>query len=272
MRLDSARHAFVTGGASGIGLGIAEALMAQGICVTIADVSVDALEAALATRRANLRGAYLDVRDRLGWAAAKTEAEKVFGPVDILVNNAGVAPDGRDLADMEPGSFDLIVAINLTGVFNGILTFAADLRSRGRGHIVNTASMAGISSALPAVGAYAATKFAVVGLSETLRRELAPYGVGVSVLCPGFVATGLMENSAKLGVKVQGRSQMISRSSVMPRDVGAVVLKGIGDNAPYILTHADDWWPRVEARLIEIGQAFRENSADPLFDRQVRPS
>jgi NAD(P)-dependent dehydrogenase (short-subunit alcohol dehydrogenase family) len=140
MNVENARHAFITGGASGIGLAIAEALAARGVRVTIADVNREALDAVLAANAGTMRGTCLDVRDRAGWATAKAEAEAAFGPVDILINNAGIASIGFEIADMDPEAFDRVVAVDLTGVFNGVSAFAADMRARRQGHIVNTAS------------------------------------------------------------------------------------------------------------------------------------
>lgn len=154
------------------------------------------IDEALRAAGEGIRGVRLDVADREGWARA--EAETAFGPVDILFNNAGIASFGYELADMAPEAFDRVVAVNLTGVFNGVSAFAAGVRERRRGHIINTSSMAGISAPSgTAGGSYAAAKFGVVRLSETLRAELAPYGVGVSVLCPGVIATGIAGNSVR---------------------------------------------------------------------------
>lgn len=254
MDLSLARHAFITGGASGIGLAIADALAGRGVQITIADIDTPALDAVLAQRRERFFGVTLDTRDRHQWREAKAAAEAKFGPVDILVNNAGIAPDGREFADMEPASFDRIVAVNLTGVFNGISTFAADMRTRGTGHIVNTASMAGLRSLGAGVGGYTAAKFGVVGISEALRSELAPHGVGVSALCPGLVATNLKDTTLKLGSTLRNASGSMA-SGMDPAVVGELVIKGIAANKPYIITHPDQW-PAVEQRMQSIHAAF----------------
>jgi NAD(P)-dependent dehydrogenase (short-subunit alcohol dehydrogenase family) len=231
------RHAFVTGGASGIGLAIVDALLAQGLSVTIADVDEEAL-AAIAERSPRLTGIPLDVRDRAGWCAAKQTAESRFGPVNILVNNAGIGTDGRHCADVDPRSFDRMVAIDLTGVFNGISTFAADLRARGFGQIVNTASMMALAPAYPGTAAYTAAKCGVVALSEVLRSEMAPHGVGVSVLCPAFVETNLRANTIKAGSEVSATTTT-GRTGLPLPIVGAYVIRGICENHPYIMTHPD---------------------------------
>ena len=259
MDLSQARHAFVTGGASGIGLVIADALATRGIPVTLADIDAPALDAVLAARSKHYRGEVLDARDRAGWAKAKASAEAVLGPVDILVNNAGIAPDGRHFADMDPTSFDRIIAINLTGVFNGISAFAADLRARKRGHIVNTSSFAGLVG-FPGIGSYATAKAGVVAMSEVLRREMAPHGVGVSVLCPGLVATNLGENTRKLGGQDRDRSEKMPDSGVSAAQVGETVADGIAQNLGYIITHPD-LWDGVSQRMDRIRQAFHPTAA-----------
>lgn len=255
MNLDQSNHAFITGGASGIGLGIADALLSRGVKITIADIDSETLAAVVTSRSGQFRGLVLDTRDRQGWIAAKQEAEASFGPVDILVNNAGIAPDGRDFADMDPTSFDRIVGINLFGVFNGVSAFAADMRARGAGHIVNTASLAGLMTNPPGVGAYAVSKFGVVGLSEVLRGELAPHGVGVSVLCPGLVATNLPQNTLKVGGMLRDSGKGMGDSAVSAADVGELVVKGIEENLPYLITHPE-YWPAVERRHNAIREAF----------------
>jgi NAD(P)-dependent dehydrogenase (short-subunit alcohol dehydrogenase family) len=267
MKIETARHAFITGGASGIGLGVARALAVKGVKVTIADVDGEALEAVIVREGKGFHGIRLDVRDRSGWAAAKAEAEAVSGPVDILFNNAGISSFGYQIADMDPDAFDRVVGVNLTGVFNGISTFAADFRAQGRGHIINTSSMAGICGPSQAIGgSYAAAKFGVVGLSETLRVEMAPHGVGVSILCPGQTATGIAQNSVRLGGDMRmppeykaGATKPTPSSKFEHGTVDELVprvLQGIEDDAAYIISHGRGWWPLVEARHTALKMAF----------------
>ena len=256
MDLSKARHAFITGGASGIGLGIAGALAKHGIAVSLADIDKPALDAVLAERGQGFGAIVLDTRDRAGWQAAKHSAEAAFGPVDILVNNAGIAPDGREFADMDPASFDRIVAINLFGVFNGVSTFAADLRARRHGHIVNTSSMAGLTTGFPGMGAYSVAKFGVVAMSEVLRKEMAPHGVGVSALCPGLVATNLPQTTLKLGGSVRDPNATMGSTAVTAAMVGEMVAKGIAEDQAYIITHPETW-PRVEERTNTLRDAYK---------------
>lgn len=260
MQLSAANHAFISGGASGIGLGIADALIKRGVRVTIADINAEALADVLATRGNSMRGVLLDVRDRVQWQAAKAKAEEVFGPVDVLINNAGIAPDGLQLADSQPESFERIIGINFMGVYNGIVTFGAGIRELGHGHIVNVASMAGLSSERATTGAYSASKYAVVSLSETLRVEMAPHGIGVSVMCPGLVATNLPENTAKIGGNLRPGGKM--PGGLDPAIAGEMAVRGIERGSFYILTSFDRDEPirrRFEEQLAAFATGFDQD-------------
>ncbi len=254
MDISSARHAFITGGASGLGLGMADALAARGMPVTIADIDAEAIAEVIAARGNSVRGVVLDVRNREAWAKAKTEAEAAFGPVDVLLLNAGISPNGRPFAEMDPESFDRILAINLVGVANGVFAFASDFQTRGSGHIVLTSSQAGLVTTVAGVGAYSVAKFGVSALGEQLRRELAPHGVGVSVLCPGYVQTNLGTNTVKIGGDIRQYSGTMPASDVTPREVGEMVVDGIERNASHIITHKQVL-PGVEERFAAIREA-----------------
>jgi NAD(P)-dependent dehydrogenase (short-subunit alcohol dehydrogenase family) len=245
------RTAFVTGAASGIGLAITEALVAAGARVAMTDWHGDELERQSA-RLGDATLAYqLDVTDRSAWAGAKAAAETHFGPVEILVNNAGIGPTVGTLADMSPESFDRMIAIKLTGTFNGIHTFAADMRDRGEGHIINTASMAGIAT-MARLGAYTASKFGVVGMSEVLWAEMAPHGVGVSVLCPGLVNTNLGANHPDAATLTQTGSM---DGGLDPAVVGQRVVQAIRSNELFIITHPERR-PMVAERMERLLAAF----------------
>lgn len=263
MDLSQAKHAFISGGASGIGLGIADALAKRGLSITIADIDHEALAKVTSTRGNQFRGIQLDTRDRDGWARAKSEAESAFGPVDILCNNAGIAPNGRGFAEMSPESFDIILEINLVGIVNGVFAFAADMQERGSGHIVNTSSQAGLTASIPGVGAYAVAKFGVTALSECLRMELAEHGVGVSVLCPSLVNTNLAANTMKVGGEIRDYMGEMPKSDVTADHVGEFVVQGIEQDAPFIMTHAGVW-PAVEPRFeaIRAACAVRDAGAE----------
>lgn len=210
---------------------MARAFLDEAALVTIADYDTQSLQ--------SLSGAFhcvtLDVRDRVQWLTAKAAAENKYGPVSILCNNAGIGPNVAELADTDPDNFDRMIAIKLTGSFNGVHAFAADMRARGEGHIVNTASMAGLEIN-PRLGAYTASKFGVVGMTEVLRKEMEPHNVGVSVLCPGMVSTGLPATTAKADGREPPTEVM---SGIDPARVAARVIEAIKGNWPCILTHGE---------------------------------
>jgi NAD(P)-dependent dehydrogenase (short-subunit alcohol dehydrogenase family) len=254
MREIDGRIAFVTGGASGIGLAIAASLIEAGARVMIADLDPVVLDKVVANLGPQAASVRLDVRDRDGWATARATVEERFGPVDILVNNAGIGPDGHTLADMDPIAFDRVIAIKLTGTFNGIATFGAGMRDRGDGHIVNTASMAGLMASAK-LGAYTASKFGVVGLSEVLHAEMAPHGVGVSVLCPGLVRTNLGETTTAAGSDRIHAKRKTTDEGIDPAIVGAMVVDAIRENRLHIVTHGD-YRGHVAARMDRVLAAF----------------
>ena len=244
------RTALVTGGASGIGLGVAEALVGEGARVVLCDWKEGWLRRETDRLGDSVIGQHFDVRDRAGWQAAKRAAEDAFGPVEILVNNAGVTPEPFELADTPVEHFDRLIGIMLVGMFNGIHTFAAGMRQRGDGHIMNTASMAGLVINRK-LGSYTTAKFAVVGMSEVLRAEMEPYGVGVSVLCPGLVRTNLgIEDEEQQ--PTQDRSAM--DDGMDPLLVGARVVEAIRNNELHVLTHGG-YERRLAARADRVQRA-----------------
>ncbi|MCC7463493.1 MAG: SDR family NAD(P)-dependent oxidoreductase [Gammaproteobacteria bacterium] len=246
--------AFITGGASGIGLGMARAFVAGGMRVVIADLRDDHLAAALALfeangQRARVHGLELDVTDRDALARAADEAEHAFGPVQLVCNNAGVnffAPIDESSYD----DWDWLLGVNLGGVVNGVQTFVPRLKAQGLGgHIVNTASMAAFIAS-PNAGIYTATKFAVRGLTESLRWSLAPLGIGVSMLCPGLVNTQIhrsaeirparfAQHSGRQDADVLARVAELQPCGMDPLDVAARVLQGVRNNDLYIFPHGE---------------------------------
>ena len=246
--------AFVTGGASGIGFAIGEALHAAGARVVLADIDLDGARTAATRLGERAMALALDVTDRPAWEAARKAVEARFGTVSILVNNAGIGPDLQPLDTMPPGNFDRLVAIKLTGTFNGIQTFVPEMRQLGTGHVVNTASMAGLMASAR-LGAYTAAKFAVVGLSEVLRAELAPAGIGVSVLCPGLVATNLAATTEREGIARPAINH--PEQGMDARLVGEMVLRGIRENRLYIITHGQ-YLANVSARADRLAEAFAD--------------
>ncbi len=267
-RLDG-RVAFVTGGAQGIGLGIARALAREGVKLAIADVNLSALEAAQAelSRQTPTEAFVLDVRERDQFAAIADQAEGRLGPVSLLFNNAGVAGEPpTDQVTYEV--WDWMLGINVLGVVNGIQTFVPRMIDRGGdAYIVNTASGAGVVMAGAGL-VYTTSKFAVVGLSEALRNKLVRRGIGVSVLCPGYVATNIAENSASLGptgratrpanpAAKENRARASLAKGTPIDTVGEMVLAAMKARRLYIFT--DDMISEfVERRNGEIREALSQ--------------
>ena len=247
------KTAFVTGGASGIGLGMSEAFLAAGMNVVIADLRPDHLATALerldgSRPRQSVHVIELDVTDREGLARAADEAERVFGSVHVLCNNAGMGILGPvTLARYD--DWDWGLGVLLGGVVNGIQTFLPRLLAHGEGgHIVNTASMAGVVP-IPGAAIYITAKAAVIGLSEALRSELAGEGIGVSAFCPGPVQTNIREGGrmrperysdsgyTKLEQELEERPN--SPLWMDPRECGERELGGIRRDDLYIFTHRE---------------------------------
>ncbi len=268
--------AFITGGASGIGLGMAKVFRSVGIKVIIADIRQDHLENALMSfdgDAANIHSIQLDVTDRNAFENAAQEAERVFGSVHILCNNAGIYLYGP----MHKATFDdwdWVLNVNLGGVINGIQTFVPRMISHGEGsHIVNTSSISGICVA-GGTGVYTTSKFAVVGLSEALRLDLELENIGVSVLCPGFVNSRIYDcgetrpdqlSDSGYQVKPEIMEQLKDvhdEIGMDPLEVGEKVLSAIRQNKLYIFTHpefAEEIRRRSEALLA----AVPNEAADP---------
>jgi NAD(P)-dependent dehydrogenase (short-subunit alcohol dehydrogenase family) len=268
------RVAVITGGASGIGLGIARAFAGQGSRVALLDVEDGALGTAcdgLTQSGAEALGLRADVSDLVSLQAAAERVLDRFGRVDVLVNNAGVLVQGP-LAESSAKDWSWLVGVNLLGVGNGIRVFVPHIRAHGEGgHVVNTSSVAGLL-ALPELGIYGATKFAVLALSETLRAELAPEGIGVSVLCPGGVRTRIHEATrnrpAAFGGPAAGAARPPATDAAIeagmdPDRVGACVLRAVRRNDLYVLTHPEFRAP-VAARMQGILDAFDRAAAEPV--------
>jgi len=261
--------AFVTGGASGIGLAIVRSLVREGARVAIADFNKDWLEECRAEFGIQGLTVPLDVGDRSGWARARLMVEERFGPVHVLVNNAGIGPDFNQLDEMPPRHFDQMIEVKLTGTFNGIHEFVPGMRARRRGHVVNTASMAGLVSNAK-MGAYTAAMFGVVGMSEVLAAELAPDGVGVSVLCPGRIVTRLTETNLRAGVEQKPIfAKAITENSPAPMEasvVGDLVIEAIRGNHLHVVTHGNRIG-EVERRVAPVLEAFSRAPRTSTPDR-----
>ncbi len=244
--------AFITGGANGAGFGMAQVFSKNGMKVIIADIRQDSLDRAMThfANNPNVHPIRLDVTDREAFAHAADEAERVFGKVHVLCNNAGV----NLFVPMEECTYndwDWIMGVNFGGVVNGVQTFVPRIRKHGEGgHIVNTASM-GAFLPSAAAGIYTASKFAVRGLTETLRLSLYKYNIGVSVFCPGLINSMIYEsekirprqfaspeNTAKSQLTMNILPE-IHKAGMTPEEVGEKVLAGIRRNALYIFSHGE---------------------------------
>jgi NADP-dependent 3-hydroxy acid dehydrogenase YdfG len=249
MKLEAGQVAVVTGGASGIGLALARSLGERGLSLVIADVESSALEQAadgLRTSGVKVLARKIDVRDGHqvdDLAAASLER---FGRVDVVCNNAGVVGPWAPMWELTTDDWSWVVEVNLWGVIHGIRAFVPHLIERGSGHVLNTASMAGVT-ALPGNAPYCATKHAVVAITETLRRELVLAGtdVGATVLCPGLTTTNIATSARNRPVArshaAESRgfrdSLSIAASQPMSADaVAKVAVAGIEENRLLVMT------------------------------------
>ena len=261
MRDLAGKTAFITGGASGLGLAMAHSFCAAGMKVAIADIEQAALhkaEAELRPSNAEVLALPLDVTDRAAMTQAADRTEQAFGKVYVVCNNAGVAVAGT-LDRMSYADWDWVLGVNLQGVVNGVQTFVERIKSHGEGgHFVNTASVAGLLP-FPGLSVYNTAKYAVVGLSEAMRTDLAAHGIGVSVLCPGVVNTNIFDSGRNRPAALQSaasegsldlaeqlpddeqsaRIQALLADALEPSLIGDMVLHAIQEDEPYILSHPE---------------------------------
>ena len=243
------RVAVVTGAASGIGLALTERFVAEGMSVVMADIesaTLDAEAARLVAAGAPVTAVSCDVSDAAAMEALRDAAMSAHGAVHVLCNNAGVASGGSTWRT-KPAVWDWVVGVDLLGVAYGVHAFVPLMIEQGEGHIVNTASEAGLC-ATPMLGAYHAATYGVVGLSEALVMELAGTGVGVSCLCPELVRTKIFESTrnapAHLGLRQPEAVSMEMLETVMrttaldPAIVAGNVHDAIVDGRFWVLTHA----------------------------------
>jgi NAD(P)-dependent dehydrogenase (short-subunit alcohol dehydrogenase family) len=261
MRELAGRTAFVTGGASGIGFALGAAFAQAGMKVMLADIETDALAEAVKSLHdfgPNVRGVACDVADPVSVERAAKASYQAFGNVHVVCNNAGVAAAGG-IDNISLDNWRWVLDVNLMGVLHGVRTFLPHIRAHGEGgHIVNTASMAGMNSGL-GFSPYVASKFAVVGMSEGLATRLKPFGIGVTVLCPGFVRTRIGESgrnrperygatqtpdpASPAGLLLAQIAERL-QSGLNPSDVAARVLAAIREDALYVFTD-----PEMRAEL-----------------------
>ena len=256
MRELAGKTAFVTGGASGIGFALGAAFAQAGMKVMLADIETGALASAVKSLHdfgPNIRGVACDVADPISVERAAKASYEAFGNVHVVCNNAGVAAAGG-IDNISLDNWRWVLDVNLMGVLHGIRSFLPHIRAHGEGgHIVNTASMAGMNSGL-GFSPYVASKFAVVGMSEGLATQLKPFGIGVTVLCPGFVRTGIGESgrnrpqrygatqtpdpASPAGLMLAQVAERL-QSGLDPADVAARVLAAIREDELYVFTHPE---------------------------------
>jgi NAD(P)-dependent dehydrogenase (short-subunit alcohol dehydrogenase family) len=251
MRELEARVAVVTGGASGIGRALAERFVADRMRVVLADVEEVPLAAAVAELEAggaSAVGVVADVASAADVEAIRDRALDAFGAVHVVCNNAGVGGGGIIDAPLE--LWEWTIGVNLMGVVHGVHTFLPLLLEQDEGHIVNTASLAGLGG-VAGLGVYCTTKFAVVGLSESLHHDLVARGsqVGVSVLCPGFVQTRIAESGRNAPASIAAWAESpdaqatmefasaLTAAGIAPTTVADAVVDAILGGAFYIVPH-----------------------------------
>jgi NAD(P)-dependent dehydrogenase (short-subunit alcohol dehydrogenase family) len=241
--------AFITGGANGIGFGMARAFLAEGMKVVIADRN----ESYLAKARAALAGnnavhfVSADVADRANLQAAADEALAAFGKIHVLCNNAGINGGGT-ADDPRFEAFDRVMSVNLGGVINGTKLIVPIIKAQGEGgHVVCTSSMAGVVP-LPGLAAYSASKYAVRGYAESLRMQLAPHGIGVSCLCPGATRTGMLhppEDEPEKDFHEADASEFqqalwqAAREGIDPLETGRMVADAVKANRFWVFTNRE---------------------------------
>ncbi len=248
------KTAFITGGGGGIGGGMAEAFVEAGMTVVLADISLDFAQEKADELGDAAMAVALDVTDPASWQQAKDEAQARFGAIDLLCNNAGISHPFGSLLDLAEESFDAVMAINVRGVFLGVQALVPAMVERGRGHVVNTSSVNGLIPHGP-FAAYSASKFAVLGLSDSLRQELAPKGVGVSTLFPGLTRSRMSLRIKEDHGLDEEAFAAIEANMMDPLWMGRAVRRAVERDMAYIITHPDHR-QALEARHGAILEAF----------------
>ena len=238
----------VTGGASGLGLALVKIHLERGDQVLVGDLAETAPES-VPNGAAYLR---LDVRAQQDWDAALARVKEEWGGLDLLYNNAGIATGGRiDVESM--ADWERVLDINLLGVVRGCQTFTPLFKEQGSGHIVNTASLAGLVHG-PGMSSYNAAKAGVVALSETLTFELAPFGIKVSVVCPAFFRTNLHTSfQGKDSDFEETGVRLITKAKASADEIAAIVVKGVDAGKRIILTDRlgrTAYWTKRYARPV----------------------
>lgn len=272
MKIGSDTRAVVTGAGSGLGAALCDLLVARGARVIAADIDEDAARATARRGGAAVHAVRCDVARLADIEAMAAAADAHLGGVDLVVNNAGVAVAGK-VGEVPIEDWRWALDVNLWGVIHGCHVFAPRLERQRRGHIVNVASAAGLLSP-PRMAPYNTTKAAVVALSETLHADLAPHGVGVTVLCPTFFCTNLVKTartSADPALRAAARN-LVENSKVSAATIARATLDGVERDELVVAPQADGRWawrlkrlaPAVYLRLSRrLAQAMVARRAAP---------
>jgi NAD(P)-dependent dehydrogenase (short-subunit alcohol dehydrogenase family) len=279
MRDLAGRTAFVTGAAGGIGFALGLAFAQAGMKVMLADIDTDALAAAVKSLDhfgPAVRSVACDVADPSSVEHAAKATFDAFGNVHVVCNNAGVAAGGG-IDNISLDNWRWVLDVNLMGVLHGIRAFLPHIRAHGEGgHIVNTASMAGMLTGWQGFNPYPASTFAVVAMSEGLATQLKPLGIGVTVLCPGFVRTRILESgrnrperygppqaaldpATPAGAMAAQAAELV-QSGLDPSRVALLVLAAIREDELYVFTHPETR-AKVEERFAAILAALNKAAA-----------
>ncbi|WOJ98249.1 SDR family NAD(P)-dependent oxidoreductase [Congregibacter brevis] len=263
---------FITGGAAGIGLGVGRALGLKGMTLVLADVEPETLATAAEELRKEgitVHTEVLDVRDADAYREVAERTLATHGKVNFLFNNAGVGGGHAPAGETPLQDWRWVVDVNVLGVVYGVEFFLPAMRASGEPcYIINTASLAG-HVANPGMGAYCATKFAVVGYSETMRHELAGSDIQISVLCPAWVKTRIAQSrrnhpdaaeAASASGEQDGMNkidEIIANEGISVEALTERVVAGMDSGTFYLFTHPD-FWPAVQERLDRIAADYQE--------------
>ncbi|HEY1778035.1 MAG TPA: SDR family NAD(P)-dependent oxidoreductase [Solirubrobacteraceae bacterium] len=275
LRQLAGKAAFITGGASGIGLGIADACVAAGMSVVLADLRRDHIDAALERFGGSdaVHAIELDVCDRVAFARAVEQSQRLLGNVHLLVNNAGIAIGGP-ITEVGYDDWDWGLGVLLGGVINGIQSFLPHMLAHGEGgQIVNTASTSGLLPVSRMV-IYNTAKAALIAIAESIREELGERNIGVSAFCPGPVGTNIRESGRSRPERYRHDSGLLQAEReregrpnsplwMTPAECGERLLRGVRENDLYILTH-----PEFKDGLAERYRAILASFPDEEIDTE----
>ena len=269
MDITKGNVAYITGGASGIGLGMATVFARAGMRIALADIEEGAVNSAAAALQAeghDVQPFVVDVTDRDAMAASRDAAIAHFGAVHMLCNNAGVNRGGH-ITELSYEDWDWVLGVNLNGVINGAMTFVQELMRHGKdGYMINTASVGGLIG-MPGLAIYNTAKFGVVGLSEALRADLLEAGVGISVSCPGLVRTNLKSSERNRpgneDKDIDVAESEIQQLGMDPIELGDKILDAVKADQFFISPHPE-FRDIIKQRNDAVVASFEDNAPEEL--------